>query len=148
MCLLLTLLAVPVFYSLFDDMKEMHFLSDKVFDDAPRRRWRPSRCKAEASLMRGISGLLVSALASLCSLRAQDGAPQARSAAAGAPVRLPPRIGVITEARLTCAERWQWRWRTTATSTARASIAKSDCYNFIGAQGAYDPHIGADQRNF
>jgi HAE1 family hydrophobic/amphiphilic exporter-1 len=45
LCLLLTLLAVPVFYSLFEDMKEMHWLR-KIFPKFRTHKLHPAKEQA------------------------------------------------------------------------------------------------------
>ena len=113
LCLLLTLLAVPVFYSYFEDIQE-----SKIF----------SRIGARLRRMR------ILAVATCLPLFGQTPAP--------APVTVPERIGVKSTANLTLKDAIE-KVLANDQALVISRIDRSEAaLNLTAAQGAYDPRAG------
>lgn len=112
LCLLLTLLAVPVFYSYFEDIQEGKFLQ------RIRNKFRRGKVVAVTTCL------------SVLGLSAQT------------PVPVPPRIGVSSTANLTLKDAIEKTLANDQTLVvARIDRGESDL-NLKAAQGVYDPKAG------
>jgi HAE1 family hydrophobic/amphiphilic exporter-1 len=124
LCLLLTLLAVPVFYSVFEDMGA--FFVRLI----PRRK-----PKLQAVAVPVIVLAIVLAAPRATAQTTPDARPVPQ-------VELPPRVGVIGEARMPLAEVIE-RVLKNDPDLRIARINKEEAgYNIKAAQGAYDPTLG------
>uniref|UniRef100_Q025G5 Acriflavin resistance protein n=1 Tax=Solibacter usitatus (strain Ellin6076) TaxID=234267 RepID=Q025G5_SOLUE len=131
LCLILTLLAVPVFYSLFEDLADgfAHGRVARVFG------WLRRRVTKAAAISAALVG----------SLFAQQPAQETVKVAEIQPlkqVEIGPRIGILGQARLRLPEVIE---RVLANdpdiAISRIQLEESG-YRIRGAQGAYDPLIG------
>jgi HAE1 family hydrophobic/amphiphilic exporter-1 len=134
LCLLLTLLAVPVFYSLFEDLGELQLWSRVR---ARLRRARPSRAVVEGS---GVA-LLAAAVLMPRAAAAQAPAPQAELPRAA----MPARVGVegAPSTALTLDDAIALALKDNADiAIARLGTDAAD-YATIAARGAFDAQVFA-----
>ncbi|HVY93027.1 MAG TPA: efflux RND transporter permease subunit, partial [Bryobacteraceae bacterium] len=114
LCLLLTLLAVPVFYSYFEDIHEGHFFG------------------RIASKFRRAKVLAVTTLLSVFGLAAQTPPP----------VPVPPRVGVTGTVNLTLKDAIEKTLANDQTLVVARIDRKEAGLNLTAAKGAYDPKAG------
>ncbi|HVW11294.1 MAG TPA: efflux RND transporter permease subunit, partial [Bryobacteraceae bacterium] len=114
LCLLLTLLAVPVFYSYFEDIQEGHFF------------------RRIASKFRRAKVIAVTTCLSVLGLSAQTPPP----------VQVPPRIGVTGSVNLTLKEAIEKTLANDPALVIARIDRKEAGLNLTGAKGAYDPRAG------
>jgi HAE1 family hydrophobic/amphiphilic exporter-1 len=128
LCLLLTLLAVPVFYSLFEDLGDS-FATGRV---AHFFTWIGRRFKKAAVVSTALVG-------SLFGQPAEQALPPANTPVPIKLVQVQPRVGILTEAPLRLPEVIE---RVLANdpdlAISRIQLAEAG-YNIRGAQGYYDP---------
>jgi HAE1 family hydrophobic/amphiphilic exporter-1 len=131
LCLVLTLLVVPVFYSLFEDLGQS-FTSGKIAHVMEALRLRGKKTVAVA----------VTTMLSVTSLFGQTAPTQAVKLDALEEVRIPPRPGISGQTKITLSEAIE---RTLANDPdLRISRIQRDEAGFAvrSAQGAYDPLLG------
>jgi hydrophobic/amphiphilic exporter-1 (mainly G- bacteria), HAE1 family len=131
LCLVLTLLAVPVFYSIFEDIAE-HSLVRGVF--------------AGFKSLRGRFAMFLIVVMLLAPLRAQDSPALPKLE----PLTIPSRVGVLGERKISLQEVVE-RTLSNDRDLAVSRIAVDEAgYNVKGARGFYDPVFGLkadDQRS-
>jgi len=135
LCLLLTLLAVPVFYSLFDDAGAFTSrLSSRL-----RLRRVPAGTTAKAT-----SSLIAIVLMASTSAAQQVPTPQSPQVAipSETPPPLPPRVGIESEQSITLDEVIrQVLANNPAIAVSRVDVERARL-SIQGAQGAFDPVVG------
>jgi HAE1 family hydrophobic/amphiphilic exporter-1 len=114
LCLLLTLLAVPVFYSYFEDLQEGHFFH------RIRSKFRRARVVAVTTCL-SVLGL---------------------SAQTPPPVQPPARVGITGSANLTLKEAIEKTLANDQTLVIARIDRGESVLNLKAAQGAYDPKAG------
>ena len=166
-CLLLTLLAVPVFYSLFDDMKNLPLIQQVLPADTrhrPRGRCQPFRSRSTLKPEITPDAPVTFPLCSRARIRrgpaswrfcpatpAQTAAPQAQPRPTDATTLLPPvrtfrlpsRIGVFGEARITLQQALAMALANNKDIEASRIDREISGYSLTGARGLYDPTVGA-----